>query len=71
MQWSKLDEGLRNALGADPAWLLQRDGAKFSVFVTTEHDQTYSGEFSATGLADLSSQTWVKSIRLSGQRRHT
>lgn len=64
MQFSKFDPKLSEALARDPSWLMNA-GRKvhYTVFVTTEDDKTYTGEWTAAGLAELSSQGWVKSIR--------
>jgi hypothetical protein len=62
MNWSKIDAALAAKLSDDPSWLLGR-GARFTVFVTLESGETVTGEWSAAGLADLSAQGWVKSIR--------
>ncbi len=62
MNWSKIDANLASKLADDPSWLLGR-GPRYTVFVTTEDDKTFTGEWSAAGLADLSAQGWVKSIR--------
>jgi hypothetical protein len=68
MNWGKIDAALASKMTDDQSWLLP-GLQSYAVFVTLEDGTVQTGQFSALGISDLSGQTWIKSIRLSGSSK--